>query len=122
MRHHHLRLRTLLPALAGAALAACGGGISPLADEGASSGSSGSPGGSSGSSGTGSSSGSSGTTREFDLDVCTGTAHRLLEGVTQGDGVPRSGGRVEYMELREEYDPGGQPRVVAQQGTPCASV
>jgi hypothetical protein len=128
MRHHH-RLRALLPALAGAAIAACDGTV-VLPSEGSSgtSGTSGGSSGSSGSSGTGTSGGTSGTgssgfVSTLDLDVCTGSQYRALEGVTRADGNPGPDGSVEYMELREEYEPtgGGEPSILAKAGTPCAS-
>ena len=111
---HHLRLGALLPAIASAAISAsCGGGVA--SGEGTNTTANGTGTGSSGASG---SSGSSGTSAGFDRDVCTGTEHRLLEGVTRSDGSAPA----DYMELRDEYEVDGMtPIVVEKEGTPCAS-
>ncbi len=119
---HHVRLGALLPAIAGAAIAAaCGGSVSPVGNvEGAST----TPNGSGSGTSTPGSTGSSGsaTSNGFDLDVCTGSEHRLLEGVTHGDGNAPADGQVDYMDLRDEYDvEGATPFVLAKEGTPCAS-
>jgi hypothetical protein len=119
---HHIHLGALLPAIAGAVLVAgCGGSVTPLGSaEGASSSPAGS--GSGVSKGAQGSSGASGSLADFDLDVCTGEEHRLLEGVTRSDGTAAADGAVDYMELRDEFEYDGTSRVVAvaKQGTPCA--
>lgn len=124
MRHHH-RLSVLLPALASAAIVGCGGTVGvPGGSSGSSSGSSGS---SSGSSGTGSSSGTSGSSgvvlSGFDVDVCTGTEYRPLDGVTRSDGSAGPHGGFEYMALREQYasPADGKPFIIAETGSACAN-
>lgn len=108
---NRLRLATLLPAIAGAAItAACGGSVATLGDA---------------QDNTQSSTRTPPTKTDdegFDLDVCTGTEYRALEGVTAGDGSPSDDGAVDYLELRDQYDQGveGAPSTVAKAGTPCA--
>src|SRR5262249_7156904 len=79
---NHVRLAALLPAIAGAAIAAA---CSESTDE------------------------------PYDLDVCTGTQHALLEGVTPAEAL-------DYSEIRQDSsDAEVQPLVFAKAGTPCAS-
>ncbi|MBX3222917.1 MAG: ferritin-like domain-containing protein [Labilithrix sp.] len=64
-------------------------------------------------------------TELFDLDVCTGTEHRKLEGVTGSADHGPASGAVDYMELRIEhridYTFLPEPTVIAKHGSPCAS-
>lgn len=139
MRRHHARFSVLFPMIAG--LVACGGSVTGVEGASSSGGSSSSSGGgsssssggtvssgssgSSGTSGASGSSGSSGSTTSsggagsFDIDLCNGAqVYDALSGVTPAT-------KVDYMELRDEYQTYGgspvAPHVVSKSGTPCAS-
>lgn len=111
---NHLRLAVLLPLIA-----ACGGSVADDANDNKADGSQTTDGTGTG---TGTKTGT-GTDPSYDLDVCTGQQHLLLEGVTHGDGSPAADGAVDYMELRLQYEGGiaGEPQMIAAAGTACAT-
>lgn len=98
---NHVRLGALLPAIAGATIAAsCQSGAAAEAAD----------------------SEAPGTVSTYDIDVCTGGEYRPLEGVTRSDGDASANGAVDYMELRDEVaDDSVKPLVIAKAGVPCAS-